>query len=306
MVTFFNQGDIPEEQLRYAVIAARFQEKWVFCRRKGRDTWEIPGGKREPGEAILDTAWRELAEETGAAQFDLTPICIYAVERQGSLPSYGLLCFARIERMEPLHSEIEEIRLDSVLPKSLTYPAIQPALYDRIQAWRNVQDSPDELWDIYDRDGNLTGRLHRRGDPLRRGDYHLTVHIWLQDTDGKFLVTQRAPNKGYAGLWECTGGSALAGEDSRTAAVREVLEETGLTILPEAGERLLHRQREDDLNDVWLFRQKIDRTAIRLLPGETVDAKWVTAEQILEMEQAGEMVPFAYLKKLFSETLKSR
>lgn len=37
------------------------------------------GGHREDGEDILETAKRELYEETGAITFDITPICIYSV-----------------------------------------------------------------------------------------------------------------------------------------------------------------------------------------------------------------------------------
>lgn len=39
--------------------------KWVFCRHKDRDTYEIPGVHRESGETIFETAKRELMEETG-------------------------------------------------------------------------------------------------------------------------------------------------------------------------------------------------------------------------------------------------
>ena len=44
------------------------------------------------------------------------------------------------------------------------------------------------------------------------------------------LLTRRDLRKHFGGLWECTGGSALAGEDSRTAGRRELREETGLDL----------------------------------------------------------------------------
>ncbi|MDF2473300.1 MAG: hydrolase [Anaerocolumna sp.] len=68
-VSFYNENEIQDELLKFAVIAARYQEKWIFCRHKERVTWEIPGGHREVGEDILDTARRELYEETGAIYF---------------------------------------------------------------------------------------------------------------------------------------------------------------------------------------------------------------------------------------------
>ena len=61
--------------LKFAVIVSRYDGKWVFCKHKERDTYEAPGGHREEGEAILDTAKRELQEETGAVKFSIEPVC---------------------------------------------------------------------------------------------------------------------------------------------------------------------------------------------------------------------------------------
>lgn len=117
---------VADERLKFAVILSRFAGKWVFC--KHRDTLEVPGGRREPGEAILETARRELREETGAERFHLRPICVYAMVREGG-ESCGLLCRAEIEALAPeLHCEIEKTLLMEGLPERWTYPDIQPEL----------------------------------------------------------------------------------------------------------------------------------------------------------------------------------
>lgn len=117
--------------LKFAVILAKTEGKYVYCRHKDRDTWEIPGGHREPGETILDTAKRELYEETGALEFEIWPVCAYSVtcsEGPGE-ESFGMLFFADIKTFEAeLHSEIEEIEVTPDLPESWTYPEIQPEL----------------------------------------------------------------------------------------------------------------------------------------------------------------------------------
>ena len=129
-------ANIPDASLRFAVIAARFAGKWIFCKHKHRDTWEIPGGHREPGESIDQTARRELMEETAATDFVLHPICSYSVQAEGGEETFGKLYFAEIRALAPdLHSEIERIELRKALPEALTYPQIQPALHRRVEAF---------------------------------------------------------------------------------------------------------------------------------------------------------------------------
>lgn len=123
-----------DELLKFAVIIAKSEGKWVFCKHRERDTLEIPGGHREAGEAVEETAVRELQEETGAIDFTIQPVCVYAVCRKGQEDrnweeSCGMLYFADIVSFEPeLHSEIERIELLDELPGNWTYPLIQPEL----------------------------------------------------------------------------------------------------------------------------------------------------------------------------------
>lgn len=138
-ITFHNNNGIPDKLLKFAVIAARYDGKWIFCRHKQHTTWEIPGGHREyfdnvVGENILDTAKRELYEETGAVDFEIKPVCVYGVTSEGQT-TYGLLCFAEIKALGELPPEMEigEIKLFDTLPDKLTYPEIQPELFEKVR-----------------------------------------------------------------------------------------------------------------------------------------------------------------------------
>lgn len=128
---------IEDELLRFAVIISRTQNKYIFCKHKDRDTWEIPGGHREQGENILDAAKRELYEETGALEFNIEPVCVYSViapDNYNGEESFGMLFFADIKCFEAeLHSEIEKIEIMDELPKRWTYPDIQPHLINEAE-----------------------------------------------------------------------------------------------------------------------------------------------------------------------------
>ncbi len=297
-VSFCKKNEIPDFCIQFAVICARFQGQWLFSRHKDRTTWEIPGGHREPGEAIAETARRELWEETGAVEADIRPVGAYAVTQNG-VSTYGMLFFAEVKRLDaiPDTSEIGEVRPVAQLPENLTYPEIQPPLYERVQGWLNVQSGAGELWDIYDENRRKTGRIHRRGDELNPGEFHLVVHVWIQNDRGEFLMSQRSPNKGFPLLWESTGGSALTGEDSLTAALREVKEETGLTLHPDLGSIVYQYSGPDFHTDVWLFRQNFDLKAVILQEKETFGVRCCTRQEILSELEAGKIIPYCYLKE---------
>lgn len=134
-VNFYDS--VGDEKLKFAVIISRTNGKWVFCKHKERDTLEVPGGHREDGEDILSTAKRELYEETGAIDFDIKPICVYAVVRKSEdaeTETCGMLYFADIRTFEnELHSEIEKIIITDKLPEKWTYPLIQPFLMEQAE-----------------------------------------------------------------------------------------------------------------------------------------------------------------------------
>ena len=102
-----------DELLKFAVIISKTNGKWVFCKHKERETYEVPGGRREVGESILETAKRELVEETGAVDFDMKPICVYSVKGKTRVnenendESFGMLYFADIYNDEDVQEREE-------------------------------------------------------------------------------------------------------------------------------------------------------------------------------------------------------
>lgn len=130
---------VKDDLLKFAVIISKHNGKWVFCKHRQRDTYEIPGGHREPNESILRTAERELIEETGALDFSITPICVYSVTGKNRVSktgeeTFGMLFFAEIKSFsDEINSEIEYVECFDELPTNWTYPLIQPLLIEEYQ-----------------------------------------------------------------------------------------------------------------------------------------------------------------------------
>ena len=133
-VKFYENVD--DELLKFAVIISKTNGKLIFCKHKERDTYEVPGGRREFGETIVDTGKRELVEETGAVEFDVKPICVYSVKGKTRVndndedESFGMLFIADVFSFTEIHSEIEKIIITDTLIENWTYPLIQPKLIE--------------------------------------------------------------------------------------------------------------------------------------------------------------------------------
>ena len=134
-VKFYDGAE--DSLLKFVVIIAKTKDRFIFCKHQKRNTYELPGGHREPGEEILTAAKRELNEETGAVDFTITPICVYSVtetaETNESTETFGMLYIADIFSFEPLHNEIETIILTDRFVDCWTYPLIQPVLLKEAQ-----------------------------------------------------------------------------------------------------------------------------------------------------------------------------
>ncbi len=140
-----------------------------------------------------------------------------------------------------------------------------------------------EYNDIYDKDRNLTGRIHRRGTRWHAGEYGMVVCVWVYDGNGKLLLTRRAPEKSGAGTWENSGGAVQAGEHSRQAIARELFEETGIRADQDEFEFLESGRDNNTHYDFYCLRRNVALEDIVLLPGETDDVMWATFDQVHEM-----------------------
>ena len=144
-----------------------------------------------------------------------------------------------------------------------------------------------ELWDVLDNNGQLTGETaERKADFFTLGNdrYHLVVVAWIYSVQDRcFLIQQRGFNKMIdPGVWSIPGGSAVAGETSEVACLREVKEEMGLDIDPSQMKFIKRYKRRTDFCDAWFI--EIDKCIITDYDRtEVANVRWERPGTIINM-----------------------
>jgi len=163
------------------------------------------------------------------------------------------------------------------------------------------RENDDEIWDLYDQDRMLTGKKHRRGDPMEKGEYHLVVHVCIFNSKNQLLIQRRQPWKQkWPGMWDLTvGGSAVSGDSSQSAAMRETKEELGLEIdLTEVRPHFTINF-DNGFDDYYFIIKDVDISRLTLQESEVAEVKWVDKEELLKLADQGEMIQFFFLDKIF-------
>ena len=164
-----------------------------------------------------------------------------------------------------------------------------------------------ELWDLYDKNGNVTGEILERGNLIPEGFYHLVVHVWIKNSDGLFLISRRDKSRQANPLrLECQGGSVLQGETSKNGALREVKEEVGLDLTNTPGKLIFRKIRHHfrDIMDVWLFEYDGEVDLSKATTNEVCEVMWMKYDDIKEKLVSGELVPtLDYFFDISKETL---
>lgn len=151
-----------------------------------------------------------------------------------------------------------------------------------------------ELWDIYTLDKKKTGKTAERGIyEFKEGEYHIVVTGIILNSKSEILISKRAPYKKYGLMWECNGGSILAGETSLDGIIRELKEELGVEFSKKEAIYLkeIVDKENYDIKDLWLFKRDIKDEEITFPDGESTEFKWVDIKQFMEMYNNKEIIP---------------
>ena len=152
-----------------------------------------------------------------------------------------------------------------------------------------------ELWDLYDANRKKIGKKVERGVyQFKEGEYHIVVNGVIINSENKILISRRAEFKNFGLMWECNGGSILAGETSLDGVVRELREELGVQVSKREAILLKTLRRDgriSDFKDIWLFKKDFEDSEITFPDGEAINFKWVTIEEFMDMFDKNEIVP---------------
>lgn len=152
-----------------------------------------------------------------------------------------------------------------------------------------------ELWDIYDINKKKIGKTAERDVyQFKEGEYHIVVTGIIINSKKEILISKRAKHKKFGLMWECGGGSILAGETSLEGIIRELKEELGIEFSKKEAIFLKEIRRDKippDFKDIWLFKKDIDEREIIFPDGEAIDAKWVTIDEFIQMYKNKKIVP---------------
>lgn len=160
-----------------------------------------------------------------------------------------------------------------------------------------------EIWDIVDMNRENTGRTIERGRPLESGEFHTVIHVCIFNAEAKLLTQQRQSyKKGWSNCWDVTtGGSALAGESSQEAAMREVQEEIGYSLDLNGVAPNFTIRFARGFDDYYLLEAEVDLDSLVLQEEEVQAVKWATMDEILAHLRQGEFVTYteSFIRFLF-------
>lgn len=164
-----------------------------------------------------------------------------------------------------------------------------------------------EIWEILDSEGIDTGKTIIKGETIPNGFYHLAADIWIINSENKILIQKRSSNKRLSpNVWAMTGGSVIKGESSKETIERETMEELGIVLNIDNAKLLKKFKTGLVWVDTYFIRQDIDLSEIKMQESEVSDVKWVTYEEIEQMNNKGTFIKnrWEFVKDIIKEFIK--
>lgn len=142
-----------------------------------------------------------------------------------------------------------------------------------------------EKRDLYDINGNLTGKTIYINEPVPKDKRISVVLVFIENSKGEFLVQKRSAIK--TGTFGFTGGHPKSGETIIQGMQTEIKEELGLTV--SASELKLINSGIDDecFYNIYYMKKDIDISSLTIQKEEVDFVKWFTIDEINSLIKNG-------------------
>lgn len=152
-----------------------------------------------------------------------------------------------------------------------------------------------ELWDIYDKDRNFTGKVIQRGTPLEKNEYRLTVKLAIFNNDGEMLIQKRQSTKvKYPNLWDFSvAGNSIHGEISEETMERELFEELGIEHDFSNERPMFTIHANHGFSDFYILNfENIDINSLKIQHEEVQSVTWATKQEIYQLIDENKFIPY--------------
>ncbi|WP_455543239.1 NUDIX hydrolase [Intestinibacter sp.] len=152
-----------------------------------------------------------------------------------------------------------------------------------------------EYWDIYDKNGNFTGKKKGKYEKWDNDEYHLATEAWIINSKKQILVQQRSDKcEILPGIWALTTGRVVSGENTRQGCVRELKEELGINVTQDECNLVKSylKNRLGMIWDIYFIRKDVDLNDVVLQKDEVAKVKLVNTDEFRDMLKEGIMCEY--------------
>lgn len=141
-----------------------------------------------------------------------------------------------------------------------------------------------EKRDLYDENRKLTGKTILKGEKTPKGKYIVVVLVFIQNSEGKFLIQKRSEKKN--GKFATTGGHPKSGESSIQGIITEVEEEIGLKLNPNDLKLYFSGKSETErvfFDDYYIKMNIRNIKNLKLQEDEVSSVEWLSKNEIVDL-----------------------